>query len=432
MALTIEDLLTMQAAPRQAVSADVPGILAAMMANRQQGMPELPNMPAPIQPIALPSLGDGGGHGGGGAGLAQQAISSLMGEYFKSRADEKQTKAESEQAKLLAQYAPQLYDERIAVENDPRARAQLKADRAAWASGNSILAKTGVKNYEAYLTSRMPDINASETIKNVRAQGYDLGTPEFQAGMKQELQQKNAPTGMYRNERGELAFSPLAGGGTYQDIQDRISPLERARLAISQSQSQRQSVADERAAAAIERQNRMDIKNEQRYQEGKLQVMPAVQKSAYAGNQATIKQIDDAISLLDKRPESVGLQFGVSEALNQRIDPEGVKIRAAVANVGAVKRHDMSGAAISASEAPYLKPFIPSVNDTAEAAKAKLEGLKAQISGVNSEIEGAFTPDQYKGLPWQNKEQEPKAPQKPQLTKEQALEMLKKNGARFQ
>ena len=432
MALTIEHLLNMQAAPRQAVSADVPAILAAMMANRQQGMPELPNMPAPIQPIALPSLGDGGGHGGGGAGLAQQAISSLMGEYFQNRADEKQTKAESEQAKLLAQFAPQLYDERILAEKDPRAAAQLKADRAAFSSGNPILAKTGVKNYEAYLTSRMPDINASETIKNVRAQGYDIGTPEFQAGMKQELQQKNAPTGMYRNERGELAFSPLAGGGTYQDIQDRISPLERARLAISQSQSQRQSVADERAAAAMERQNRMDIKNEQRYQEGKLQVMPAVQKSAYVGNQASIKQIDEAIKLIDERPGSFGLQFGVSDSANQRFDPDGVKYRAAVANVGAVKRHDMSGAAMTASEVPFFKPFIPAVNDTPEAIKSKLEGLKAQISGVNSEIEGAFTPDQYKGLPWQNKEQAQPAAQRPQLTKEQALEMLKKNGARFQ
>jgi hypothetical protein len=57
----------------------------------------------------------------------------------------------------------------------------------------------------------------------------------------------------------------------------------------------------------------------------------------------------------------------------QRIDPEGVNTRAYIADLGSMIVHDRSGAAVTASEMPRLKPFIPKSTDTAEAVQDKLK-----------------------------------------------------------
>jgi hypothetical protein len=118
-------------------------------------------------------------------------------------------------------------------------------------------------------------------------------------------------------------------------------------------------------------------------------VPPKIQ-SGYLENNAGIAQIDQAIALLRQRPKSMGLANLAGDEVRQRLDPDGIKVRAAVANVGAVKIHDLSGAAVTAAETPRLKPFIPMPTDTAEAAIKKLEGLKQQLQNNNSQIEVQF------------------------------------------
>lgn len=106
-----------------------------------------------------------------------------------------------------------------------------------------------------------------------------------------------------------------------------------------------------------------------------------------AANKAQLSALDAALQGLQKRPEGVGLQYGIADALNQRMDPKGVKLRADIADIGSLKIHDRSGAAVTVSEAPRLKPFIPLVTDTPEAARIKLQRLRELLLQETSFLE---------------------------------------------
>jgi hypothetical protein len=90
---------------------------------------------------------------------------------------------------------------------------------------------------------------------------------------------------------------------------------------------------------------------------------------------------------VDKNPGSLGFQNNLPDALMQRVDPTGVDVRAAVSDIGSLKIHDRSGANVTVSEAPRLKPFIPMSTDTPSTAKKKLNGLKSELVMMQAELE---------------------------------------------
>lgn len=124
-----------------------------------------------------------------------------------------------------------------------------------------------------------------------------------------------------------------------------------------------------------------------------LKFVPSKIQEGYVGNSSSVRQIDEAIAAIEARPQSLGLPRIAGENINQRIDPDGVDARAAVANIGSLLIHDRSGAVVTAAEAPRLMPFIPRITDTPEAAIKKLRQLKAQYQNANSEIEVAYGED---------------------------------------
>lgn len=124
-----------------------------------------------------------------------------------------------------------------------------------------------------------------------------------------------------------------------------------------------------------------------------LKRIPAQVQSGYVDNRKAITQIDSAIALIQKRKDALGLKNKLGDDINQRLDPEGIPTRAAVANIGSLLIHDRSGAAVTAAEQPRLMPFIPSVTDTADAAVKKLQLLKEQYQATNDEIDIVFGQD---------------------------------------
>ena len=116
--------------------------------------------------------------------------------------------------------------------------------------------------------------------------------------------------------------------------------------------------------------------------------------------------IDDAIASIEANPQALGLVNALpgSETVRQYTDPKGVTTRAKVANIGSLKVHDRSGAAVSAQEFPRLRPFIPQQSDSPEAATKKLEDLKAEYGRMQAEWAQAGTKpatpaDKSGGLP---------------------------------
>lgn len=115
----------------------------------------------------------------------------------------------------------------------------------------------------------------------------------------------------------------------------------------------------------------------------------AIQK-AVAENGTQLSVIDDAISELTKHPDAIGTKRGglaavvpfagnLQDKINQTVDPEGVNARASLANIGSMTIKDRSGSAVTVSEYPRLRPFVPTELDDYPSAVKKLKKLRAAI-----------------------------------------------------
>lgn len=127
-----------------------------------------------------------------------------------------------------------------------------------------------------------------------------------------------------------------------------------------------------------------------------LQNVPPMHRMAYGENSNALRQIDDTIRQIEANPDALGLQNFFGDNVSQRTDPNGVPIRAAVAQVGGVKLHNLSGAAVSPAESKRLMPMIPTSTDSADAAVKKLRNLRKEYAGINSEIETMYSGDIYR------------------------------------
>jgi hypothetical protein len=128
-----------------------------------------------------------------------------------------------------------------------------------------------------------------------------------------------------------------------------------------------------------------------------LRPIPPSAAKGIIENRTSLKQLDRALAAVEKNPDAFGAQNYLPDALTQRLggDPfkGGIDARAQIADIGSLKIHDRSGAAVSAAEFPRLQPFIPQATDDAPTVKAKLENLKANIELMQEEVEGFYTPE---------------------------------------
>lgn len=129
----------------------------------------------------------------------------------------------------------------------------------------------------------------------------------------------------------------------------------------------------------------------------KLQSLPIKTKQGYVENSTAIKKIDDAIAEAEKNKDAFGLKNMLGDTVNQRLFPESTKARAKIAEIGAVKIHDLTGSAQGVQEVARTKPFVPNVDDTPEAIIDKLKNLRGQYESINEEMAFAYPVDEYNG-----------------------------------
>lgn len=120
-------------------------------------------------------------------------------------------------------------------------------------------------------------------------------------------------------------------------------------------------------------------------------------------NQQNLRRAEQALALIsggsvgevkgDK--EATGWKGFVPNVMLQYADPSGVDTRAAIADLGSLVVHDRSGAAVTASEFPRLRPFIPSATDTPEAAKKKLSRFVSEYQKVVEETTDFYRESGY-------------------------------------
>jgi len=106
----------------------------------------------------------------------------------------------------------------------------------------------------------------------------------------------------------------------------------------------------------------------------KLKPIPAHINTAISTNDMSIQRIQEALDLIKKNPDAIGLKNLLPGQALDRMDPKGVAARSAISDIGSLVIHDRSGSAVSVGEMQRLG-FIPTPTDRADNAKTKLESM---------------------------------------------------------
>lgn len=139
------------------------------------------------------------------------------------------------------------------------------------------------------------------------------------------------------------------------------------------------------------------------------QQAPATVVTGMLENAASLQKIDDAFAALASPDAkgSVGPIAGgvaglpvIGQTAINTFDPKGVAVRAIIADIGSLKVHDRSGAAVAASEQPRLRPFIPSASDDPQTVRTKLQNFRREYAAIMRDTYSVFGPEGgFKPLP---------------------------------
>jgi hypothetical protein len=133
-------------------------------------------------------------------------------------------------------------------------------------------------------------------------------------------------------------------------------------------------------------------------QAGMAKPLPATVNEAMLGNVANLRRAEEALAASKGNPEATGFWKGAMNALPgdilNRVDPEGTAARAAIARLGAEQVHELSGAAVTASEYPRLRPFIPTAGDDAQTVQTKLMGYQREMQKMLQDQAATYGADQ--------------------------------------
>lgn len=131
----------------------------------------------------------------------------------------------------------------------------------------------------------------------------------------------------------------------------------------------------------------------------KSRPIPTQIQKAYVENNGSLRKVQAALDAVKAYPDGLGAWNYLGDTVRQRTDLKGVNVRALVADIGSQKIHDRSGAAVTASETPRLKPFIPAATDDPATVEKKLEMFKTEYRAMQSEMEDLYSTDMgYKPL----------------------------------
>ena len=139
-----------------------------------------------------------------------------------------------------------------------------------------------------------------------------------------------------------------------------------------------------------------------------LKALPPSVNDAIIGNAQSLYTLNKALALAGGKnvdaavgdKNATGWKGYVPQALLNRIDGAGVDTRAEIADIGSLKIHDRSGAAVTISESPRLMPFIPQATDSNDVVVKKLTRLKEEAARMQSALSDTYSKDQgYKPSP---------------------------------
>lgn len=257
----------------------------------------------------------------------------------------------------------------------------------------------------------MPDQGAvlRHTLAGMRIPGNEKIAETYGKGMEGMLKREDDQA--FRREEAEKnRLAQLATHlGKMQEARDRLEEIKRSNL-VNEAERQRAHQAAEALSAQM-----LEIKKEladAKVNAGKQperKPIPSTLANAYVNNLRSDKQLDEALTKVEKTPEAFGIKNlpaklltkvtgepSIATALGYNREPDKIAVRALIADIGSLKIHDRSGATVTVSETPRLVPFIPTETDTAVQVTQKLKGLKEAIKQHQQSIEDFAAMQGYK------------------------------------
>lgn len=327
------------------------------------------------------------------------AVQSIVGGWQEGKANEEKENLEREKAQAtisamnkMGYEAPESF---LKQAQTPEQSPEFLSRAAAFLRGEDQPQTIPAQPYKQNVAQNVNPEDQQRAMLNLATINPDIGSIYMQfekakrdsAKEARQQQMEKIPTGFLPDENGgikPMTMHTPQGDMPYDQFQLKIAS-EKGNI-ITPSQQQAMEMANKNYDLAKNR----DEREEAKYQEEKnkpIQFSPAVQKNldAKMENNTSIQQIDDAINAVKENPNAFGLKNYLGQNVMQRMDERGVDPRAKVANIGAVKIHDLSGAAVSATEAPRFSPFVPNATDTPEKIISNLENMKKGIQETENQ-----------------------------------------------
>jgi len=131
-----------------------------------------------------------------------------------------------------------------------------------------------------------------------------------------------------------------------------------------------------------------------------LRPIPTGPMQRYIDLGQSAKKLNDALVAVRGYPQGLGFVIGrLDPDIQQRVDQGGVDVRAAIGDIGSLIIRERSGAAVTISESPRFRPFVPLITDTPETAEKKLIRLLGMIADEQAAMESEYSQDQgYRGF----------------------------------
>ena len=140
-----------------------------------------------------------------------------------------------------------------------------------------------------------------------------------------------------------------------------ITPYQQAQLDL------------DRRRIAIQEESLRRRQSDAEFRQSKL---PAAAQKQLAGYEAGVNMAADLRTQIEQKPEALGLKNLAWGQVVNRLDPQGVGVRASIEALSGEIRNQRFGGALTANEAKFAERFLPNASDRADAALAKLGQLE--------------------------------------------------------
>lgn len=246
---------------------------------------------------------------------------------------------------------------------------------------------------------------AEDAIARIPTDPAGFAKWKMQAGLNadQYVKQTSVDANTAANNATSIANN-TATNATTQRGQNMTAGTAATRLNFDQQQPKGQVVQSDNGTMLVDPRTGSAVPvtaNGQPLQKP-LKDIPASINTAIIANSQSLAQLNKTISLLEGNNVSgqsgdknaTGFKGYLPQQMLNAIDPQGIDARAGVADIGSLKLHDRSGAAVTASESPRLMPFIPTATDSNETALKKLKRLKQEVESESDAMGETYSKEQ--------------------------------------